>query len=543
MKRVPKFSRWSVRFAAGFVATVLLPIVLLLLIEFSLYCAHRVSGIESFSPLVSSQREDLLYRPYIAHKDCTKIAVFGGSNMVGFGVELSAPIIIDHELAKQPGCHYVKSLARSGAYMTGYGDSLLETLDKFYDHILVYSGHNEALSLIDEFGHVKIVTGEFDGGAKYWQSTGDELLRAHINPGESNLPSTNFLTSKVPYFLTSQSRIIALIERFRKNPEDYVNRALKILAAMWPEAHASTSRYPDVTETQYVVSGLHTIPSRYQMSLTKLNPKKTLISTVSGNLFFPPNWSVEGGQTAHYFFDKGVAEFRRSGRVNWEDFEAANSADGFPMRVFSGVNEVIRSSAFQVLDFDKTIKARIHLGEKYSSYFSDMHHLNNIGQILLGRMFLCAMKYENYCEQLQYAALKKLEATYLNEIYQRWNLQNIEELNASKTFFWSYKMAAFGSCPLCYIRLSLTPATVLLKDNIQRYQSFVSRLHNKEEYHYLVEDSTYDFTEFFPNNPFTRQAHKSFFTGNFPKLNLCVMDNGISECAGRTTRSYRTWRD
>jgi hypothetical protein len=104
-------------------------------------------------------------------------------------------------------------------------------------------------------------------------------------------------------------------------------------------------------------------------------------------------------------------------------------------------------------------------------------------------------------------------------------------------------MAAFGSCPLCYIRLSLTPATVLLKDNIQRYQSFVSRLHNKEEYHYLVEDSTYDFTEFFPNNPFTRQAHKSFFTGNFPKLNLCVMDNGISECAGRTTRSYRTWRD
>ena len=518
-----------------------MPMMLLALLEFGLYIGHRTLGLGSLSLLVPSVKEQLVYQPYLAEPDCTRIAIFGGSNVRGFGGELSAPMIIEHELAKQPGCFFVKNIADSGAYLTGHGDLLIESLESFYDHILIYSGHNEIHSLIDEVGYVEILTDEMGGNRQHWRDIRDRQLKVHTHPGESGLASRNALISRIPYSLASRSRVVAVLERFARNPEDYLNRIREVLLGGWI-AEAGESRFPDVIEQQSIVHGVDTIPSRYRSSLTRLDPQQVLISTVSGNLFFPPSWSVGTGKNAHYFFDLAVSEYTKTNEINWKYFELANSLDGFPTRVLDGVNHAIRTSGLQFIDFDRTIKSRIELGDRFSAYFSDMHHLNNVGHILLGREFLCGLGYRDYCSSVDLETLSEMEENYLRAFYANWNLQQEREHNASKNFFWSYKMSAFSSCPLCVIRFSMSPAAILLESDYWRYEEFISSLQDRKKYSELTGDSIYEFINFFKENPITRRATQEFFVGSLPKLNLCLVGEEIMNCLNRTTKNYQRWR-
>ena len=147
---------------------------------------------------------------------------------------------------------------------------------------------------------------------------------------------------------------------------------------------------PKVVEKTAIVDGIEDIPSLYTKMLSKLNSSKTIISTVSGNLFFPPSWSVGNKNNAHFYYDRGIDKLKKTGVIDWRDFEMANSLDGFPMRVLSGVNSAIKTSGLQVIDFDKAIKDRIEDTGMYRHYFNDVQHLSNVGNILLSpKISLC----------------------------------------------------------------------------------------------------------------------------------------------------------
>ena len=534
--------RYAVRISAFFVFLVLTPILIFLGLELSLYVGHRSLGLNSLSPIAVSVKVNQRYRPYSSEKDCVKIAVFGGSNIAGFGIELTAPMILEHELSKLPGCYFVKNLASPGAYMTGYGDSVLRSLDEFYDHFLVYSGHNELLSLVDDDYQVNLIKDDFKSEKSYWIERAARLVRAHFDPSKSIELADNRFTSGLPYGLVSKSRVIALAARIARYPEDYLNRMKEVILQAIDSAEASEDWFPSVLEPDRVVEHISSIPFRYQDSLQELNREKTLLSTVSGNLFFPPNWSVTGEHNAHFFFDRGMSKYTGSDSIDWEAFENANSLDGFPLRVLSGVNDAIRTSGFQFIDFDLMLKSRIESGGRFSDYFSDMQHLNGVGHILLARAFLCGLGHRDYCSHLDYNALKRLEIEYLGVFYTRWFLDQEIDRNALRRLFWAYRMSAFSSCPLCYVRLTKRPAASLLGAHFEKYEAYIEALHDENQYSELTKDATYEFLNFLPRRPLARRATKAFFVSNLPKLNLCSDGEDIVGCPNRTTTSYQSWQ-
>jgi hypothetical protein len=160
--------RYAVRISAFFVFLVLTPILIFLGLELSLYVGHRSLGLNSLSPFAASVLVIQRSRPYSSVKDCVQIAVFGGSTFAGFGIELTAPLFLAPVLSPLPGCYFVQILASRGAYLTGYGDSVLRSLDGFYDPFLVYSGHHELLSLVDDDYPVTLLKDDFQSEKSYW---------------------------------------------------------------------------------------------------------------------------------------------------------------------------------------------------------------------------------------------------------------------------------------------------------------------------------------------------------------------------------------
>ncbi len=555
---------WPVRLTAILLSTVIVPVLFLVLVESGLFLTHRITGKNSFDTLVSTPIERLQYVPYRHQKKCRKVATFGGSNIAGFSVELPVPVIIDYELSKQAGCYFVKNLGAPGAYMTGHGDLLLESLDSFYDHFLVYSGHNEVHSLVDQAGFTKIIYGDV-GETGSWKLLRQRKVSEHHDPSTVTLPYDAEVGSALLYYLAMHSRLYALLSRIKRSPEDYRDRFLDIIGRFGSTAEASVeskltggtshqsnstvpetkslslSTLPSRIEDDHIVDGISTLPKRYESSLAKLNKSKTIISTVAGNLFFPPNWSVGSGKNAHYYFDRAIDRFTKYGMIDWHEFEIANSIDGFPVRVLDGVNAVIKSSGLRVIDFDAEIKKRIENGEKYGNYFNDVHHLNNVGHILLSRYFLCEMGYKPYCSMVDYNSLKDLEELYLTNIYDSWKLDSLQTRNLLTSLFWHHRMAEFSSCPLCWIRSSVRSATQILGSEIWRYQAYVDAVHDITKYDHLDQDDVYSFTEYFPAGPIARKATRRFFVNNLRKLAICKTDDGYVSCPDRDTRAYLHW--
>jgi hypothetical protein len=187
------------------------------------------------------------------------------------------------------------------------------------------------------------------------------------------------------------------------------------------------------------------------------------------------------------------------------------------------------------------IKKRIENGERYDQYFNDIHHLNNVGHILLSRFFLCEMGFKIYCSVVDYDSLKELEEFYLSEIYNRWELDKILERNSIISFFWHHKMAESSSCPFCWIRRSTRPATILLGSQIWRYQPYLDGVHDASKYDRLELDDTYSFTEYFSASPIAKKATKRFFVKNLRVLNICKSDRGYIRCPNREIRDYIHW--
>ena len=193
--------------------------IAILVIEAGLYFAYRVTSLGIFNTLVSTQIQHLRHRPYSKKKDCNKIAVFGGSNMAGFSAELPTVVILEYELSRQPGCYFIKNLADSGAYMYRYGQPLLTNLDRFYDLFLIYSGHNEIHSLLDDAGITRIISEEVDSDRKRWGLTRNRIISEHYAPGYSRLPKNVTSGTHLSYLLATHSRTFALNISHKKQPK------------------------------------------------------------------------------------------------------------------------------------------------------------------------------------------------------------------------------------------------------------------------------------------------------------------------------------
>lgn len=136
----------------GSIVIFISPFLILLLIEISLFFASNLTDSTLFENKIQTDQRagndfwvSTVHQPkFISdlQSEKKKIAIFGGSSAYGYG----APIGLENFIQSSNKAYIVHNYSMLGQPFVGFQDELLNIVIGYYDHLIVYSGHNEIYS-------------------------------------------------------------------------------------------------------------------------------------------------------------------------------------------------------------------------------------------------------------------------------------------------------------------------------------------------------------------------------------------------------------
>jgi len=417
------------------------PFLIPLLLEISLFFASNLTDSTLFENKIQTDQRagndfwvSTVHQPkFISdlQSEKKKIAIFGGSSAYGYG----APIGLENFIQSSNKAYIVHNYSMLGQPFVGFQDELLNIVIGYYDHLIIYSGHNEIYS--------HLLKKSKDAGIDFELPWGSQLdsastFRAHelrketliskINLVEGNPTNIKNFTLRITNYLLYNSRVINFFDR-----------------AWWKFAgskkQADNQNFNDNAKVPYYLnkpflssSDRNEIVKRYKESINdiflKLSKNQSMILlTVPANDLYPPSSDyalkvdLEGTNS---YLNSLYLNLEKNKKFKIEDqnpipdgahklylsalecmsfFEDLNKPidsvclqqamlarqkDGIPFRVLPSLNELIRNmvkpSNVLILDFEK--KFNNYTKEVYLNSFIDFQHPSSLGHAFIAEEIL-----------------------------------------------------------------------------------------------------------------------------------------------------------
>jgi len=417
------------------------PFLILLLLEIFLFFSSKLTESTLFeNKIQTDQRAGNSFWVSTVHQpkfisdlksDKKKIAIFGGSSAYGYG----APIGLDDFIRSSDKSYIVHNYSMLGQPFVGFQDELVDIVISYYDHIIIYSGHNEIYSYL--------LKKSKDSGIEFGVPYGENLdsssvFRAHelkketliskINLLEGNSTNIKNFTLRITNYLLYKSRVVNFFYRIwwkfigSKNQID-------------SKAKIDNDKTPYYLNKPFLSSSdRNEIIKRYEYSIdnifSKLSTDQTLLLlTVPANDLYPPSsdyvkkvdliktnsylesiylsleenkkFNIEDlneiPEGAHKYYLSALVCTNFFDHMNkpidsacLQDAMLARQMDGIPFRVLPSLNKLLRSidkpSNVSILDFEN--KFNSHTKEIYLNLFIDFQHPSSLGHAFIAEEVL-----------------------------------------------------------------------------------------------------------------------------------------------------------
>lgn len=419
---------------------VILPLILLILVEISLYTLYKITESKYFENKIETNIRNGTKKDFEIYKyestentknNSISVAIFGGSSSAGYASPLSFGKIIgnNHFTGKNLEVH---NYARNGDPFVGSQAEILKTVMHKYDVLIIYSGHNEIHNqiyskaskslkpIIQPNGNVIMAgDGPYRGLAKLIKCIKESLDSNQCEKDKSFLLSLN-----------EKSRIIQIIFR--------IYHKLNLFAGINVENVVKKFYF-----TEYFITPKERINivedyKRELKNITKrLNKNQILIlSTVISNDFSPPFADVlmnQSNEEVEAFEAMAVESYKYLGNADYKNlylnsiqlpsgahkeylnamlcldkngfsnkipkkcFEIAEKArqiDKLPYRIVPEINEFIRQykqeNVFIIDPLKKMNTISSNLSD-YNSYFVDFQHPSVKGHFIIADEILSVL--------------------------------------------------------------------------------------------------------------------------------------------------------
>ena len=425
----------------GSIVIFISPLLIFLLLEISLFFASNLTNSTLFENKIQTDQRagnsfwvSTVHQPkFISdlNSNKNKIAIFGGSSAYGYG----SPIGMDDFIRSSNEDYIVHNYSMLGQPFVGFQDELINIVIEYYDHIIVYSGHNEIYS--------HLLKKSKDLGIDYGIPHGEDLdsasvFRAHelkketliskINLLEGNSTSIKNFTLRFANYLLYESRVINFFNRFW----------WKFVGS---KKQDNNQNFNNSDKTPYYLnqpflssSDRNEIVKRYEESINniflKLSKNQSLILlTVPANDLYPPSsdYALKVDlESANSYLDSLYLSVEKNKKFQIEDLNSipdgahklylsalectnffedlnkpidsvcmqeamlARQKDGIPFRVLPSLNELIRNmvipSNVSILDFEN--KFNNYTKEIYLNSFVDFQHPSSLGHAFIAEEIL-----------------------------------------------------------------------------------------------------------------------------------------------------------
>jgi len=356
-----------------------------------------------------------------------RIAMFGGSNMKGFGSALNTEELLRNKNFLHNNKFLVHNFADYGRTFSGHQFKILEKVINKYDIFFIYSGHNEFNMFHDTNTFKDKNIESLPNGFPIMPKRFIKPSEAELNRLIKDIRAEYTFKEKFLKLFVDNSRIYFFSKRvnsrlnffkFKKEAKKNKNFALKKFSH-------KIDYFNNDTRMKIV--------NLYENNLMKIInnldvDQKVIISTLAANDLFSPfgdsnlldvdeiryenaykdldnnlNYSkiltnnLPEGSNKQYIL--GMQCLERDGyTLNTESKKCyelllnARRLDNIPARVFPEINDFIRSlkdnPQIIVIDLETEILKKVKNKDDYLSYFVDFQHLSPKGHLLLTSLFL-----------------------------------------------------------------------------------------------------------------------------------------------------------
>ena len=425
----------------GSIVIFISPFLIFLLLELSLFFASNLTNSTLFeNKIQTDQRAGNSFWVSTVHQpkfisdlksNKNKIAIFGGSSAYGYG----SPIGMDDFIRSSNKGYIVHNYSMLGQPFVGFQDELINIVIGYYDHIIIYSGHNEIYS--------HLLKKSKDLGIDYGIPHGEDLdsasvFRAHelkketliskINLLEGNSTSIKNFSLRFANYLLYESRVVNFFNRFW----------WKFVGS---KKQADNQNFNNIDKTPYYLkkpflssSDRNEIVKRYKESInnifSNLSKNQSLfLLTVPANDLYPPSSDYALNvdlESANSYLDSLYLSLEKNKKFKIEDLNSipdgahklylsalectnffkdlnkpidsvcmqkamlARQKDGIPFRVLPSLNELIRNmekpSNVSILDFEN--KFNNYTKEIYLNSFIDFQHPSSLGHAFIAEDIL-----------------------------------------------------------------------------------------------------------------------------------------------------------
>jgi hypothetical protein len=417
---------------------IIITIVLALSVELVMHGIYLVTGSRYAASSIEDQRR-LNGKLIDCHNDSKqhvkktkKIAIFGGSSSAGFASPVRfTDLLCDSDFNNNHDLE-ITNYAVNGESLAGFQAEVIKSVMKYFDVIIIYSGHNEYINQL----YLRDALTVFPNGILFVEHP--KLVHKKRLRELSNIKNRFSPNYPLSYLaIVDNSRIYHFTSR--------VIGKLTLYAKTKFKPSEKETIYPkDFYYKDYFVSPNErkNIINLYRENIIEISKKlrkdqKLIISTVLSNDMFPPIADVfpashdnqlddlndELMQTydalskneykqvresintlpksAHRFYIEGILCLRtgvtlisRMPKDCLAKFKKARDLDGFPARVLSEINSFIRQfnhGNVVVVDPVASMLNRVENFEEYMKYFVDFQHPSNLGHAIIAENILIGL--------------------------------------------------------------------------------------------------------------------------------------------------------
>ena len=464
-------------------------IILIFLIEFVIFISYKFTNhqyfMNNFEYLESVQNKSQI-NPNELTDDVKKIAIFGGSSSAGYGSTLSFEQILNNYYEDRAVIH---NFAKNGASLHGFQDRIIIDISKFYDVIIIYSGHNEIWSQIFNDYHQTITHLESPDGSLidlsgYVQSEIKDFNNLKVK-FEKEIDDKNF---DLLFFLKNYSRTIFFTKRIIAK----IKLNLKKNNSNYKEVSINKLKFYDDNELINLIDKKRII-SNYKISINNIlenikdSQELILIKTISNDLFPPMQLKINNKSNnqklieskleniyqkmnenlfhiskndfnslynenyfkdGHFLYLSSLLCLKEKKILNEciEGFRLARGEDDLPYRVLPEINEYLETKKnlkknINVIDIEKLINN--YSLSNYLDIFVDIHHPSEKGHLLIANEIIKSIekkdpqiKFFDKCYNYIINKNGLLKKHYINQKYFKTNLNiNINWLKGAKNNF------------------------------------------------------------------------------------------------------------
>jgi hypothetical protein len=372
----------------------------------------------------------------------TRIAVFGESSAAGYASSIGFAEFLEKSLSKEVVVH---NFAEPGAPFSGNEAELAQLLMPYYDVIIVFAGHNEIWSHLNNKVRTEGASITLPWGGKVDSKSGDLRQSLKIvslqkflanNSFNEKLPFSEKMSAQIlgyAYDLSLNSRLVFFIKSFSQRVAHLKDSlASKPLEAVQRLPFFVPEPFLDANDKKEMTANYAKAVSQI---VDSLRPDQTLIlSTILSNDLFPPLLDAAGAEKipeaekraqsmyesvasgkANFNADdvadlpgaahspylqsvlcvNGISSLDNDGNLSAACLDLARAArdhDTFSNRAHSSINDFIRSMKdkkpnVRVIDPESVVQSA-RSQKEYFEYFVDFHHPSAQGHMMIANLMI-----------------------------------------------------------------------------------------------------------------------------------------------------------